>query len=126
MRLIEIVLIASLLAINIFVIATALVLKIKNTKLISSVGQLIVDKKIISDELDRMSFVINNSSTIENDFIKFLSDSRDGAYEYIEDVQSAIFDLYTSMSEDNEDKIDMAYKNLLNFLPTTNDIGAGK
>jgi hypothetical protein len=126
MRLIEIALIASLLATNIFVIVLALVLKIKNTKLISSVGQLIVDKKIISDELDRMSFVINNSSTIENDFIKFLSESRDGAYEYIEDVQSAILDLHNSMGQDDEDKIDVAYKNLLNFLPTTNDMGADK
>lgn len=92
----------------------------KNNKLIISVSQLIVDKQILSDELDRASFVINNSSTIEDDFIKFLSGSRDGAYEYIEDVQEAILALSESMAQDDTDKIDNAYRNLMSFLPSEN------
>jgi hypothetical protein len=74
----------------------------------------------LSEEIDRLSFIVNNGPSIENDFIKFLSDSRDGAYEYIEQVQTAIEALYKAMESDKENEIDKAYKELLKFLPSKN------
>jgi biopolymer transport protein ExbB/TolQ len=115
------VLILAGLASAIFILSiVAIVLKIKNNKIISVVAQLFVDKSVLSEEIDRLSFIVNNGPSIENDFIKFLSDSRDGAYEYIEKVQSAIEALYKAMESDKESEIDRTYKELLKFLPSKN------
>lgn len=115
------VLILAGLASAIFILSiVAIVLKIKNNKIISVVAQLFVDKSILSEEIDRLSFIVNNGPSIENDFIKFLSDSRDGAYEYIEKVQTAIEALYKAMESDKENEIDRTYKELLKFLPSKN------
>jgi hypothetical protein len=117
---IEIVIIAVLLTLIAVLLTSTIVLKIKNTKLISVVAQLFVDKNVMSEELDRLSFVVNNGPSIENDFIKFLSDSRDSAYEYIEKVQAAIESLYKAMESDKSSEIDKSYKELIKFLPSKN------
>lgn len=112
----------ALIALLFFAFATvgslAVVLKLKNTKLLSQVAQLVLDKQAILEELDRASFISNNSIDIENGFIKFLSESRDSAFEYIEDVQLAILNLKDAMNSDDEDQIEIAYNNLINFLPS--------
>jgi biopolymer transport protein ExbB/TolQ len=97
-----------------------IVLKLKNTKLLSLVAQFFVDKTVLSEEVDRLSILVNNGPAIENDFVKFLSDSRNSAYEYIEEVQAAIEALYKAMESDKESNIDKAYKALLEFLPSKN------
>jgi biopolymer transport protein ExbB/TolQ len=117
---IEIVIIAVLITLIAVLLTSTIVLKIKNTKLISVVAQLFVDKNVMSEELDRLSFVVNNGPSIENDFIKFLSDSRDSAYEYIEKVQAAIEALYKAMESDKSSEIDKSYKELIKFLPSKN------
>lgn len=98
----------------------AIILKLKNTKFIATIAQLVIDKEVLSDEVARLSFIVNNNPTIENDFIKFLSESRESAYQYIEEVQLAIGDLQLSMNQDDPDQIDNAYKELIKFLPSTN------
>ena len=119
-ELIDVLILAGLASIIFILSAVAIVLKIKNNKLISVVAQLFVDKNVLSEEIDRLSFIVNNGPSIENDFIKFLSDSRDGAYEYIEKVQTAIEALYKAMESDKESEIDRTYKELLKFLPSKN------
>lgn len=109
-------LIVLVVALSIFII----VLKLKNTKLLSLVAQFFVDKTVLSEEVDRLSILVNNGPAIENDFVKFLSDSRNSAYEYIEEVQAAIEALYWAMESDKENNIDKAYKALLKFLPSKN------
>lgn len=74
----------------------------------------------MSDEIEKLSFVVNNGPTIENDFIKFLSESRESAYEYIAEVQDAIVALEKSMQLDDHNEIDKRYKELLKFLPSKN------
>lgn len=117
-NLIHVVLIALLFFAFATVGSLAVVLKLKNTKLLSQVAQLVLDKQAILEELDRASFISNNSIDIENGFIKFLSESRDSAFEYIEDVQLAILNLKDAMNSDDEDQIEIAYNNLINFLPS--------
>lgn len=116
----EIIIIASLVLLVVILSIFLIVLKLKNTKLLSLVTQFFVDKSVLSEEVDRLSILVNNGPAIENDFIKFLSDSRNSAYEYIEDVQSAIEKLYKAMESDKENDIDKAYKRLLEFLPSKN------
>jgi biopolymer transport protein ExbB/TolQ len=119
-ELINVLILAGLASIILVLSIIAIVLKIKNNKFISVIAQLFVDKNVLSEEIDRLSFIVNNGPSIENDFIKFLSDSRDGAYEYIEQVQTAIEALYKAMESDKENEIDKAYKELLKFLPSKN------
>jgi hypothetical protein len=116
----EIIIIASLVLLVVILSIFLIVLKLKNTKLLSLVTQFFVDKSVLSEEVDRLSILVNNGPAIENDFIKFLSDSRNSAYEYIEDVQLAIEKLYKAMESDKENDIDKAYKRLLEFLPSKN------
>lgn len=120
MNIVDIVVIAILITIVVVLGITVVVLKIKNTKFISVIAQLFVDKNVLSEEVERLSFIVNNGPSIENDFIKFLSDSRDSAYEYIEEVQAAIEALYKAMESDKENEIDKKYKELLKFLPSKN------
>lgn len=96
----------------------AVVLKLRNTKLLSQIAQLMLDKQAILEELDRASFISNNSIDIENGFIKFLSESRESAFEYIEDVQVAILNLKDAMESGNEGQITESYNKLINFLPS--------
>lgn len=98
----------------------AIVLKVKSLKLVSVISQLLLDKGILSEELDRLSFAIQNNPALENDFIKFLSESRDSAYNYIEQVQEAIQALDMAMQLDNPEQIDSSYKELIKFLPSQN------
>lgn len=96
----------------------AVVLKLKNTKMLSQIAQLAIDKQAILEELDKASFISKNSIDIENGFIKFLSESRNSAFEYIENVQLAILDLKEAMLSGDENQISVAYNNLINFLPS--------
>ena len=56
---------------------------------------------------------------IENGFIKFLSETRETAYEYIENVQISIAELKDAIESGNEENIAVAYKKLIDFLPSS-------
>jgi hypothetical protein len=72
------------------------------------------------EEIDRLSFLVNNSNDPNEGFVKFLSESRDMAFEYIPEVQSAIEQLKVSMDLGDEESINRSYLKLLDFLPTEN------
>jgi hypothetical protein len=116
---IDIIVIAILFFIAFVSIAALARIKLRNTKLTLSVAQLTIDKQALGDELDRLSFISSNSVDIENGFIKFLSETRDSAYEYIENVQEAIAELQSAMESGNENDIAVAYKKLTDFLPSS-------
>ena len=54
-------------------------------------------------------------------FVKFLSDSRDWSFTYIENVQQAIQGLVKAMKANDKAKILESYNELQNFLPTEED-----
>lgn len=94
-------------------------LRVKNNKLIKSIVTLTLDKITLQKQI---SEDVQMTPTETEGFIKFLSESRQWAFDYIEDVQASIEDLKLSMDSDDTDKIDEAYKKLITFLPEkTND-----
>lgn len=120
MSLVEVIII-SILSISL-VISLAMLLSsgIKNKKNLESIAQLFIDRSAMSEEIDRLNFIVNNSSDINDGFVKFLSESRDLAFEYISEVQLAIESLKTSMELNDEAMIGESYKKLISFLPSEN------
>jgi hypothetical protein len=116
---IEVIIIAILFFVAFVLFAAMIRARLRNTKLTATIGQLIVDKQTLGDELDRLSFISSNSADIENGFIKFLSETRETAYEYIQDVQTSIAELKDAIESGNEEDIAVAYKKLIDFLPSS-------
>jgi uncharacterized membrane protein (UPF0182 family) len=116
---VEVVIIAILFFIAFVSFAAVIRTRLKNTQLTAVMSQLIVDKQTLGDELDRLSFISSNSVDIENGFIKFLSETRETAYEYIENVQISIAELKDAIESGNEENIAVAYKKLIDFLPSS-------
>jgi len=118
---IEIVVMGILVALILSFLLLSVILKAKNIKLYSVIAQLVIDKQIMSDEISKLSFMANNAPGIENDFIKFLSDSRASAYEYIEDVQVTLSELKLLVeSNGSASDIDACYQKLISLLPSEN------
>jgi hypothetical protein len=105
-----------------------------NTKLLGTVGQLIINNKTLSDQLENTS----SDNAIENSdgFLKFVSESRDWAFSYIESVQEElnkfveivgpVMEYYdktgrvtNSVHTPSMDKIFGAYNELIKLLPET-------
>lgn len=98
-------------------------LKKTNRELALSFLQESIDKNLINQKLEDTVSIVNNTNIEDKDgFIKFLSESREWAFNYIEDVQDAIASLDSAMIEANEEKISQAYKDLMKFMPN-NELG---
>jgi hypothetical protein len=78
---------------------TAMTFGLKNRKLSKEVLQLKLDKLALLNSLEK-EIEKNQSHSLENTdgFVKFLSESRDWAFKYIEDVQQAIDAVKVSVS----------------------------
>ena len=93
-----------------------------NKKTMSSLIQVTLDKLSLQEALDRLANEYEMISIQETDgFVKFLSESRESAFTYIEEVQQSIKELATAMDSASETNIEMAYKNLLKYLPKEED-----
>ena len=98
-----------------------------------------LDKTIISDQLSKMNGVEVKKDSSSEAFLKFVSDSRDWAYQYIDDVQASLnkfisdiepeiayFDEYGLVGDayphyHSIKKISGAYKELKKLLPEDYD-----
>lgn len=98
-----------------------------------------LDKTIISDQLSKMNGVVVKQDSSSEAFLKFVSDSRDWAYQYIDDVQESLnkfisdiepeiayFDEYGLVGDayphyHSMKKISGAYKELKKLLPEDYD-----
>lgn len=62
---------------------------------------------------------IKNNTDVEktDGFLKFISDSRDWAFQYIEDIQKALDEYDAALNTDDATIINEAYKKLIDFLP---------
>lgn len=89
-----------------------------NKKLMESLIQSTLEKLNLQDALDKLANEYDLISMQESDgFVKFLSDSRESAFSYIEEVQQSIKQLSLAMDSDSEDAIKVAYTTLLKYLP---------
>jgi hypothetical protein len=138
--------IVELIAFSIFIILFFVVLSHnyllvrKKKKLLSIIVQLEIDKQILSDKLSEALVLKESQSEVEQTegFLKFISESRDWAFKYIEDVQAAIKQFKEKAGPEIEYvnkygqlvgisqlpgfvKISEAYKELLTVMPDDSD-----
>lgn len=108
---------------EVFLIATAIVLagvtvdsillRIRRKELLKSVVMTTMENMSLKKQLDNAPMTPSESEG----FIKFLSESRDWAFTYIEDVQKAIEDLRLAMQTEDAEAISAKYNELISFLP---------
>ena len=91
----------------------------KYNKLIMTIAQLIVDKEALLYKIDSME--LENSNEANEGFIKFLSDSRESAFTYIEDVQKSIQEYLDAINSGSEEEVLIARLALFNHLPESSD-----
>ena len=78
-------------------------IRIKHRKAVAAIIQLELDRQILVEKLaDEMQKTNLMSMESNNDFIKFLSASRDAAFGYIEDVQGALNSFIIKMDKQME------------------------
>ena len=93
-------------------------LLIKNRRLTARATQATIDRMAAMDMLHNLMDEQQNTSVEQTDgFIKFISDSRDWAFTYIEDVQQALMAYDVALNTDDAKIINEAYKKLISFLP---------
>lgn len=91
----------------------------KYIRLIRSVTDLVLEKQLLLDKIDTLN--LETSKDVNEGFIKFLSESRESAFEYIEDVQSAIQSYLVATLNNNPDEIIAARLELFSYLPEQSD-----
>ena len=65
--------------------------RIQNNKLKANLTQETIDRAIVMEEMRKLMAEIDKKNSNQNDgFLKFVSDSREAAFKYIEEVQAAI------------------------------------
>lgn len=87
----------------------------------------ILDRQNLQLEIDKVTLISQlNQINMENDiksvektdgFLKFVSDSRDWAFDYIEDVQQALRAYDMALGMDDAQILNEAYKKLIDLLP---------
>ena len=102
--------------------AYAIVLKVRSRALALQLFDALLDKGLLEDHLLK----ITSDSTMKeiektDGFLKFISESRDAAFTYIESVQDAIILYRASLESSDNDMILAARENLFAFLPTTQE-----
>lgn len=123
--------------VTIFIIVLALIsilaflvykLKLQKNKIYSNLLQATIDKGLLLEKVATLAAEKDANALKEDDgFIKFLSQSRDWAYQYIEEVQDAV-KAFKSKSDPLVEKLSktrdanvkaliVAYKDLVEILP---------
>lgn len=87
----------------------------KYIKLIKVIAQLILDKEAVSQKLDEQ--ILISSKEVNDGFIKFLSESREAAFSYIEDIQKSVYGYMKAIESNDPDKILTARMELFTYLP---------
>lgn len=105
-------------------------LAVKNKKQASMIIQLGIDRAEVLAKLGDLSMKVQNGDIEKTDgFIKFITESRDWAFAYIEDVQEAIkqyedaidgIPVSREITVDRAKQINDAFEKLVSFLPKDN------
>lgn len=108
--------------------------KLQRDKINKDYLQLVVDKSLLLEKISTLSAEKDANALKEDDgFIKFLSNSRDWAFQYIEEVQESVNDFKETVDpaiaklsktkDANVKAIIEAYKNLVEILPKEENKG---
>lgn len=100
------------------VIINNIILRITKTNISNFYIQSELDKFALSEKLSKINAEKDTVNVERTEgFLKFVSESRDWAFSYIEDVQAAILKLEKAILEKDRIKIKAAEKEIINFLP---------
>lgn len=132
----------ALIAMSVLVTALTIdniVIRIKKRRVVSDLLQQTLDKVALLNEIGKLNQQSQSKEIEQTDgFLKFVSESRDWAFSYIEEVQEAlkVFDSKVSKLlqyantygstvpshlDSTVEMIEIAYKELLEVLPKEND-----
>jgi hypothetical protein len=109
--------------ITLFVLLSSLIANLylwsKYKKIVVATAQLILDNEVLSEKINDL----NTMSTKEfsEGFIKFLSESREAAFEYIENVQASIQDYLVATENNDQDAMISSRIALFSYLPETTE-----
>lgn len=93
-------------------------LVLSNRKMFARAVQAEMDRVMTMIQLEKMTAEKNNQAVEKTDgFMKFISESRDWAFTYIEDVQAAIKEYDAALSKQDPQQMNDAYKKLIDMLP---------
>jgi len=96
--------------------------RVLKKKLTHELLQLLVDKNNLIEEAKRLAGEDTYAKSADREgFIKFLSESRDMAFGYIEKFQSSLQKLRTAKSSGDLVKIEQSISELLDLLPEETD-----
>jgi hypothetical protein len=90
-------------------------ISLRNRQLFAQSVQAEMDRIMTMMQLEKLK----GSNDVEktDGFLKFVSDSRDWAFEYIENAQKVIEEYDEALSTQDAAKINIAYKKLIELLP---------
>jgi uncharacterized protein with gpF-like domain len=89
-----------------------------NKKLTAEILQLLIDKNNLIDEAKRIADMSGSAKSADREgFIKFLSESRDLAFGYIEKFQSSLTKLRNAAKAKDQQLIEQSITELLELLP---------
>jgi hypothetical protein len=91
----------------------------KNRRMVKTIIELHIQRGALEDLISLHAAKQDSPSEQGDGFIKFLSDSREWAFNYIDNVQSTI--LVLKEKYDNKKAIDESLKQLFEMLPDNNN-----
>ena len=112
----ETILLISISVILIISLAFNLRLFFNKKKLIGIIAQLLIDKEVITEKINDLNAM--TSKEFSDGFIKFISDSRDAAFEYIENAQLIIKNYLGALESKDDDGATVYRMELVSLLPT--------
>lgn len=111
----------------VLVVTTALIVNnirlfFETRRLMALIVQATLDKLAVEETLEKVVAKYELVVMQETDgFVKFLSESRESAFLYIEEVQASIKELALAMNSGEEKAITSAYNNIVAHLPKENN-----
>ena len=112
---IELVIFSLMLVLIAVMFVLLLKISLTNRRLSIAATQAEMDRIMTMIQLEKMQ----SSNDVEktDGFLKFVSESREWAFEYIENVQQAIKDYDVALSKQDPNEMNEAYKKLVAMLP---------
>lgn len=91
------------------------IMRRRYVRTLATVSQLVLDRGTLMDRLDQLE--LEASKEVNDGFIKFLSQSREAAFKYIEDVQTSIQNYVDVVDTGTDEEIKLARIELFSHLP---------
>ena len=104
-----------------YLVIDGIKLRFRHRKVVADAMQLAVDKIALIQKVQELASKEDATSVEQTEgFLKFVSDSRDWAFEYIEEVQTAISDYVAALDNGDPDRIAESLEKLVGMLPENN------